>query len=253
MPHTSSMLLRKESPHGEITVWQNSAQRWLCIDGVEQSRINLLEADRPALALYETILAFLLFVDMPEKVLLAGLGGGALARYLHSVDDTIKGDAVEINNDVARIAQQYFDFPSDNWNIHVMDVRQWQGSGYDLILVDIAQQKTTPVWLMQREMIGQFKKQLSANGVVVFNVLVDDAQVFSAMLSIVREQFNRRTVCITVPDHKNIVVFAFNAAPKYSIDTIRDRGMQLSARCSIGFDDLLLRAQKENPAGSGVF
>ena len=204
--------------------------------------------------MHHAFLAALLFIDSPEKVLLAGLGGGALARYLHHINSDIQGDAVEVNETITAVAKSFFCFPETKWNISIENIQQWQGSAYDLVIADIAQADLTPTWLISEEMILCFKQQLSANGVLVMNLLVTDAQSLSRTLKIIRETFARRTLCLTVPDHKNIVVFAFNQQPRYhSKNEINSRISQLAEKWQLDFYSLLDQLLKDNPEGSGIF
>ena len=51
-----------------------------------------------------------LMLDLPlQTVLLAGCGGGAVARWLNARAPEVVGDAVELSPTVARLAHEYFD------------------------------------------------------------------------------------------------------------------------------------------------
>ena len=92
-------------------MWQQKDLRWLNINSVEQTRINTERPDFLVSPVSRAFLAALLFIDTPTSVLLAGLGGGAIARYLHHKNPDITGDALEINAAVAEIAKHFFQFP----------------------------------------------------------------------------------------------------------------------------------------------
>ena len=69
-----------------------------------------------------------------------------------------------------------------------------------------------------------------------------------------RQAFDQRTVCLDVPEHKNILVFAFNGSPKFVDATILDkRAPRLKQKWGLEFDEFLDRMKKANPAGSGIF
>ncbi|HHJ35755.1 MAG TPA: hypothetical protein ENJ87_08305 [Gammaproteobacteria bacterium] len=254
MSDREQLLFRSDTRYGLVEVWQWGDQRWLNIDAIEQSRIILTQADQLLSPLHHAFLAVLLFIDTPEKILLAGMGGGALARYLHHVDPAIGGDAVEINKTVSRVAEQFFDFPEKKWSISIDDIQQWQGTAYSLIVADIAEKMLTPVWLTSEKTLLQLKQQLSDHGVLVMNLLVSDAQSFAQILFSIRKIFGHRTLCLTVPDHKNIVIFAFNQQPKYaSSDMLSLRLKPLAGIWKLDFMSLLQRLKNDNPSGSGIF
>jgi spermidine synthase len=251
MLNQEQLLFQQETDGGLIEVWQKNNRRWLNIDAVEQSSINIEKPELLLSPLHHAFLAALLFIDTPEKILLAGLGGGAFARYIHYRSPSIQGDAVEINRTVATVAKQFFDFPETGWKIHINAVQKWQGECYDLVIADIAEAELSPVWLISEAMLMVFKKQLSERGVLVINLLVSNAQSLSQSLANIRKVFERKTLCLTVPDHKNIVVFAFK---KHS-DSCSDTELNLQAKVlsevwGVNFSGICERLRSDNPASS---
>ncbi|HHO60040.1 MAG TPA: hypothetical protein ENJ64_07325 [Thiotrichales bacterium] len=247
-------LVRQPTRHGPVEVWQQQSLRWLTLEGIEQTRIDLAQPKQLASALSRALLTALLFVEPPQRLLLAGLGGGAIARYLHAIDPAIHGDAVEICTSIATLAQEYFEFPSRNWRLTVEDIRRWCGDGYNWIISDIAEGALSPAWLTDEAMLRQYRQQLSADGVLVMNLLPADAAHFSRMLMTLRQVFERRTLCLTLPDFKNIIVLAFKQAPRFHrIDELKQRLPLLAAHWQLDFSAELAQLQQDNPVGSGVF
>ena len=251
MLNEEQLLFQQETEGGLIEVWQKNNRRWLSIDAVEQSCIDIDQPERLLSPLHHAFLAALLFIATPNKVLLAGMGGGAFARYIHNKNSAIQGDAVEINKTITEVAKQFFDFPEANWKININNIQQWQGERYDLIVADIAEDKLTPAWLTSEIMLLQFKKQLSECGVLVINLLVSDAQSFSQSLVNIRKIFERQTLCLTVPDHKNIVVFAFNKNSECCSEASFQLHMAaLDEKWGVNFNMLLEQLRCDNPADS---
>jgi len=256
MLNQEQLLFQQETAGGLVEVWQKDNHRWLNIDAVVQSGINIEQPELLISPLHHAFLAALLFIEMPDKMLLAGMGAGAFARYIHHINPAIHGDAVEINEIVSVVAKQYFDFPDTKWKINIENIRHWRGRCYDFILADIAEDKLTPAWLTSEVMLLQLKNQLSAEGVLVINLLVSDAPAFHQALVTIRKTFKRQTLCLTVPDHKNIVVFAFDDSTKdYSSAMIKSKIMSLTQIWGIDFSVLYEQLRSDNPEGSltGVF
>jgi len=246
-------LYRKQ--HGGMTleVRQRQTQRSLYINGIEQSCIDIQQPARLVLPVHRALLATMLFVDAPRKLLLAGTGGGALARHIHAVLPACRGDAVEISEQIVTLCRQYFCFPEHNWWLWQQDIRQWQGDDYDLIIADIAQGDATPAWLTATTQLQQFYAQLNDKGALVMDLLPGDAPSLVAMLQNIRQVFERRTLCLSVPGYKNIVVIAFRAEPAYCKQTqLQTRAAALSAQWRIDFDALLQQIRQDNPADNGV-
>ena len=253
MPHQTKLLFQKKTAHGYIEIHDRDGFRCLDIDSIEQSRIQL---DQPGLlvsALHRSFLTSLLFTDIPDKVLLGGMGGGALARYLHAIRPALQGHVVEIDETVTLLAKRYFDFPTTQWSVHIEDFQNWRGDQYDLIIVDIAEGEKTPEWLSAEKTLSQLKRQLSENGVLTINLLVDDAVSLKDSLKMIREIFEYRTLCLSVVNFKNIIVFAFNKKPdNVSVTELTTRAEQLTQEWGFDFTSQLEQLLKDNPEGSGI-
>jgi spermidine synthase len=239
---------------GLLEVYGKGPLRWLTLDAVEQTRINIEQPERLASPVQRYFLACLLFIETPEKVLLGGLGGGALARYLYARRPEIQGDAVEINETITALAEDYFYFPKQRWTITVDDLRRWHGRCYDLMIVDIAEGDLTPAWLSSEPMLVQLKQQLSTRGVLAIDLLVNDAQSFAQALAGIRKVFERQTLCLSVPDHKNIIVFAFNRRPvNPSLKELKARVKELTEIWGLEFPVFIEQLKNDNPEGNGFF
>ena len=258
MTKQAHLLFQEKSKEELIQIWQNSDHRWLSIDNIEQSRLNIKNLEKLASPLDYYFLACLLFIDTPKNVFLGGLGGGTLAHYLHNKQPEINGHAIEINSLIAKLAKDYFYFPQNKWDIAIDDIRHISTKAikhhYDLMLIDIGDKDSTPEWLTSEKMLLQLKQQLSEHGVLVINLLANDANAFSQKLAEIRKVFNRKTICASVPEHNNIVAYVFNKQPLYSSsDQLQSRVEKLSESWGLDYSVLLEQIQQENPKGSGVF
>jgi len=248
------LLFSQRSNKQLVEVWQEGTIRSLYINSVEQTRINSHQEGTLIAPPNHAFLSSLLFNEVPESVLLAGSGGGELARYLNHKKPPIHGIAVEIDPLVATLAREYFQFPQTHWNLVVDDIRSIKGGVYDLIVADIAEDKLTPDWLTDVTMIKQFKQQLSSNGVLAINLLVTNADAFSRTLQTLRAQFDKRTLCLSIPEHKNIIAFAFKEMPRYhSIDELSARLNEIKKDWKLDLSAELAQLQTDNPVGSGIF
>jgi len=247
MTNQAELLFQKKTYQGLVEVWSKNALRWLSINNIEQTRINIEHPEQLASAVHRSFLACLLFIDTPKKVLLGGLGGGALARYLHNKKPEMQGHAVEINASIAKLAEDYFYFPKQQWQIVVDDLQKWQNEQYDLMVVDIAEGDLTPPWLLSENMLLQLKRQLSNHGVLAINLLVDNAAAFTQALTVIRKVFKRQTLCLGVLDHKNIIIFSFNQP--LTIPSTSELEMQvkkLTTDWGLEFSGFLAQLKKDN-------
>lgn len=251
-----------------IHVHEKDSLRWLVFDdAAEQSIIDLHHPQQLVSPAYQAMLAALLFVPTPATLLLLGLGGGAIARYLAHHAPACRGVAVELSPVVANIAQQFFDLPGaqQNWQLHITDARDYFNesncnedntdgdSHFDYMVLDIAEQTRTPSWLTEPSFLKLCRQRLSHHGVLAINLIPRNAEEFTRCLANIRSAFDTHTLCLSVPEHHNILVFAFNQRPEFNgIDQLHGRVPALTKYWALPFDQFLNQMLHDNPVGSGV-
>jgi spermidine synthase len=241
---------------GWIEVRASGAVRSLWVDGpMLQSEIFVERPGDLPQAANRAMLAHLMFGPAPSSMLMAGCGGGAIARWFHARAPGMRGRAVEIDPAIARLAREYFDFPANaGWELTIGDIRHDAGlrsHRWDLILVDLEHDGLTPQWAYSADFLGRTRDALTRNGVLTLNLLVDGADMFARAITAVRSAFPMRTLCLPVPEHRNIVVYAFARRP--DVLAASRRVAELQARWGLEFDSFLARMRAANPEGSGVF
>ena len=258
-PTEASLIFTTETEDKTIEVWEQGSRRWLEFgDRVIQTEIDLDDPRKLSLLTYRAMMAVLIFIPEPARVLLVGTGGGSIARYIQQRCPDTRGDAIECSEAVAEVARCYFEFPTESqgWRLLIGDARDYiktASDEYDLIVVDIAEGLVTPEWIGGTDFLGYTRKRLSPKGAVVFNVLVEGEQSFKWLLQQVRQVFKRQTVCLSVPDHRNIMVLAFRGPPQYPhVDQINQRLPELEVKWGLEFGEFLVQMSKDNPASSGV-
>lgn len=240
-----------------LRIWQQGERLWLDFDdGLVQSEINLAQPELLPSSLNRAMLAGMLFEEAPQRVLLVGTGGGATARYFSHRFPDVKGEAVEVSESVASIAVNYFEFPQDkHWQLIHDDIRHYIQDcthNYDLIVIDIAVNQVTPEWIIEHDFLGQCRALLTPQGQVAFNLLINDGNGFMHYLAAIRRVFDQRTACLSIPNYRNIVIFAFNSSSLYpSISP--ERLALLEQDWGIEFEAFYQQMLIDNPSNSGVF
>ncbi len=252
------LLFEQRSIEGDVRVWQQYDRRWLDFnDGLIQSEIILNNPEILPLVLNRAMLAGVIFSELPKQVLLVGMGGGTTARYFASCFPDVVGDAVEKSKIVSELACSYFEFPvGHNWQIHTEDIIDYVqdcSQKYDLIIIDIAIEQKTPQWLVERDFLKQCRSLLTEQGHIALNLLVDDSNEFLHYLSAIRDTFSRQTACLSLPNYRNTVIFAFNNPPQ---NVPKEPALDLSkleAEWGLEFGEFHQQMLKDNPQNSGVF
>ena len=249
-------LLRRATAAGWLEVWQAGHRRSLWFDdSILQSEIDLTRPGRLPNPANRAMLAHLIFCDRPRRVLLAGCGGGGIARWFAARSPDTAGVAVEVDPVVAAIAQEHFEFPGNGsaWQLVQTDVRVYLPNvrGFDWILVDIAEAGFAPAWVAAKRFLDACRAALAPGGVLTLNLIPRDAEDLAGKLLAVRRCFARRTLCLSVPGHDNVVAMAFQRTPElYDLEA---RAANAGRSWGLELPTFLCRLRHENPVGSGIF
>jgi spermidine synthase len=252
------LLFNQKIAEGHVQVWQQDNRRWMDFENdLVQTEIILDRPDYLPLPLNRAMLAGIIFCEQPKQILLAGTGGGATARYLAQRFPDIDGQAVELSDVIASVAHEYFEFPNNKkWQLLTDDIKSYVQTSqqfYDVIVVDIAEEKLTPEWIVDRQFLQQCRARLTAEGYISINLLVDDENGFMNYLAAIRDVFDRQTVCLSMPSYRNIVILAFNQLPPYiSPVDIENRLSTLEKEWGLELTEFYQQMLKDNPKDSGV-
>ena len=124
-----------------------------------------------------------LFVPQPKRVLIVGLGGGAMVHFFEHYDPEVKVDAVEIDAKVVELADKYFDVRTQkNIKIITEDAFKYfkeNKTRYDVIYMDAFLKPSEgtdatgqPLRLKTTEFYKGLREQLTPDGIVVINLNV---------------------------------------------------------------------------------
>lgn len=157
-------------------------------DGNEglQTSINLESPATLELAYTRAMFASLLHQPKPERVLIIGLGGGGMVRFLNAHFPNTQVDAVEIDPAVVTIAETYFETrPGPKTRILTEDAFVFfgedDGTRYDAIYMDAFLKPSedtdadgAPQRLKTVAFLQQVRGRLADGGVVTFNLIEND-------------------------------------------------------------------------------
>jgi len=231
------------SPFSRIRVRRDGDVRALTFvrdNGQEaiQSRINLTAPQTLVSPYAHGMFASYLYQPHPRRVLIVGLGGGAMVRFLTHHEPTVQIDAVEIDPVVVRLADQFFGVRSGgNVRVHTADAVAFVASTadrYDLILMDAFLRPSSdtdptgvPTTLKTLEFLGRLKQALAPGGVIAFNV--NEHASMADDINAVATAFGRVAV-YRCPPADNKVVIATEGGIMPTDDEMRARIGPLDAR-----------------------
>lgn len=153
-------------------------------DSGEEVVESMVDLDRPHELLIDyTRYLFLSYLFRPkqEKVLIVGLGGGAMIHFLKQYDPKVKVDVVEIDPVIVNIAEKYFGIRGGgNVNIITTDGFEYlknTETRYDVVYMDAFLKPSrdtdntgVPLRLKTLRFYKEIQKKLTPNGLVAFNL-----------------------------------------------------------------------------------
>lgn len=166
------------------------------------------------LAYTRAMMGFLMFNPMPPDVLMIGLGGGSLAKFIRKHCPQTRITAVEIDPRVIAAARAHFELPPDDESLSVVEadgalyVRQHPGSA-DVILLDGFDAGNQVEALATQTFYAACRRVLRPGGMLVVNLWGLDSE-FAEYFARLTRAFDGEVGWISVQYKTNIIVFAFN-------------------------------------------
>lgn len=167
------VLYTSESINGQLVVadfTQNGRkQRILFINRIGQTWVDLKSNN--SLWPYVNVIASTSSI-YPEgsRTLILGLGGGLLANHI-TLHSKHKVDAVELDQRIVGISEEYFDL-DPSVEVYTDDARRYisrTGEKYDFIVFDIFSGETIPSHCLSKESFEKTKTILNKNGLIAIN------------------------------------------------------------------------------------
>ena len=236
----------------EIDVSESSGVRSLHLGTPAiQSAMRLARPDALELAYTRTMMAFLLFHSDPEEILMIGLGGGSLAKFIHRHLVNARTVAVEISPKIVSVARTLFFLPEDDdrLNVVVEDGAAYlpgRSSCADVIMIDAYDGHSPPQPLTTTAFYAHAREALKPGGLLVVNLWGSDRN-FSVYLSRIMEAFDGLVLCLPTEKRGNIIVFGFEqftGNPNWQ--DLREQAKSLSSRYGLEFLDFVEGLKKMN-------
>jgi|AZIC01.1.fsa_nt_gi spermidine synthase len=182
-----------------------------------QSSMSLKTPHTLELSYTEAMMACLLLNPLPERVLVVGLGGGSLVKFLLHHFPECQIDVIEYRQDVVDVAHRFFHVPENDprLTIHVGDgyvfVQQQYFQDevdYDLLLVDAYDHVGMAASVGVQAFFDACAGVLSSRGVMSINLWGSDRPLFSQTMTRINQSFEGRTMILPVKNKGNVIALA---------------------------------------------
>lgn len=208
--------------------------------GARQSVVKLDDPDYIALPYAKVIQVGLALPEDPKRVLIVGLGGGTIPRFLRHHFPDLVIDVVELDPAVVEVAQSHFGFEMDGkMHVFVADGRKFIEESepvYDVIYLDAYGADSVPYALTTRQFLEAVRKALTPDGVVAGNVWSSRSnRLYDSMIRTYQHVFGQVAIN-EVRGVGNRIVLATTRAGTLGKDRVVERSAALAARGKFPFD-----------------
>jgi spermidine synthase len=160
----------------------------------QESQVNLTDPDDLPMLYSRAMTLAAIYPQDVKRVLMLGLGGGAIPTYLGRFLPDATIDTVELDPGVIDVAKKYFGVrETSKSHFYESDGRVFlnrHSEPYDLILVDAFTGSYIPFHLMTKEFYRLVRDRLAPHGVAAFNI-IPDTKLYDSNVRTLQAAFDR--------------------------------------------------------------
>ncbi|MEW5754963.1 MAG: MnmC family methyltransferase [Pseudomonadota bacterium] len=211
--HGGTLLDETSDADGVIEVVQHGDLRTLHFGTPAiQSAINLAKPDGLELDYTQRMLLGAFLAPELHRVLLIGLGGGSMARFLYRHFHAARIDVIEKRPATVALAHKYFQLPEGRrLKLIIGDACEWLPRlqpEYDLILLDAFDAEGPVAALHTVERLQQMRELLHPAGILALNHWARKRTALRQLLDDLAQVFARQPYHCFDVHHANLVLFA---------------------------------------------
>lgn len=176
----AEVIHEEKSLYRDINVVQTGDRRCLIFNvhrgDRNQTCVDVNNRDELIFSYTKMSFAGLLLTPEPQKILIAGLGGGTLPLAFNDLFPNAQIDVVEVDQAVVNVAKEFFFFEENaNMSVAVNDARVFVkragilGEKYDFIILDAFGGDYIPEHLLTQEFLEEVKQIMAEDAVLVAN------------------------------------------------------------------------------------
>ncbi|SCY41274.1 spermine/spermidine synthase domain-containing protein [Thiohalorhabdus denitrificans] len=244
------ILYRHRDDEGTIEVVQERDARSLYFGS--PSKQSSVRPDAPhelVLPYTRTLTAALLFRPEPRRILLVGLGGGALAHFfLHHFPEA-RVEAVENRAEVVAVARDFFALPLDHprLTVHLREAGSFLAEpgtapreGWDLIVADAYNSEGPDPATLLEDFYQRCRSGMHPEGVLAANLWSSRRRRLRAALDAMERVFGAPVYRLQARGRANVSAFAGRGGlPAEPGPTLADRARSLEERIGLAYERYL--------------
>jgi spermidine synthase len=217
-----------------------------------QSSMRIARPNDLEVAYTRSMMAFLLFKPDPGEILMVGLGGGSLAKFVYHRLPRTRTVAIEVNPRVVTVARQFFQVPHDDDRLNIVvadgaDYLQSDDTRADVIVIDGYDAESQVEALCTPAFYRDCARALGDAGILVVNLWGGDRN-FTTCVNRLSKAFDGLVACLPAGKPGNIAAFAFKRSPgRPAWRDLRARAEQLELSHGLEFTRFVRELPLMNP------
>ncbi len=222
-------------------------------NNVVQSRISLRQPGNLILRYTQYMMAASLLANpQPARILLIGVGAGALLHFIDTYLPDASVDAVDYSANILDIARNYFYLPeNERIVVHCADgfqflARHDQRNPYDLILIDAFNDQGMARNIYSQDFFKLARKRLTRDGTMCCNLWSGNKQLFNRVKRAILKNFGD-SLFIPVRKRENIIALLLQNSPEWQKLCPPPEILEsLSLHYEMDFREVSISARKHN-------
>lgn len=248
---------RSVSSDSSVDVSESNGVRSMHLgNSTVQSSMRLSDPFALELTYTRGMMMFLLFTPDARQILMLGLGGGSVPKYIHRYLPQVEMMRVlEINPRVIQIARSHFELPDNDDRLEVIEgdgvqyIREHPEAA-QVLMMDAYDSDGLPAELCSQDFFDHCAQALTPDGMLAVNLWGSDRN-FEMYLARIEQSFDGRVLMLPTGRPGNILVFGFRRMPdELRWNELRARARKLEQSHKIEFLEFLEKIRDCNP-GAG--
>lgn len=203
---------------GAVDVSERDGVRYLHLGGVTvQSAMRVNAPNELELAYTRAMMGFLLFHPDPRKILMIGLGGGSVAKFVYHKLPSVKTRVVEISAQVVAAARSHFFVPEPDQRLQIdvgdgVEYVRNHPAACDVLMVDGYDDRSLVEELASQRFYDDCAAALTPDGMLVANLWSSD-KLFDTYFRRIETSFDGLVLSMPAGKRSNVIVFGFRRSP----------------------------------------
>jgi len=231
------MLESVESQYNNIKIYKSGSYVTMRFSRANsefsESTINTSNSMELPSSYNRSIMAALVYSPDCKKILMVGLGGGAITRYINAFMPNVDITNVELDRDVIRLAKKYF-YIKEAQSFRIIEsdgriyLKQNTDAKYDLIILDAFRGGYIPFHLLTKEYFSLIKEHLNINGCVVLN-LHTNSELYDSTIVTLKDTF------ANIDSYTDGITIAYDGQ-KRSVDSLTGNAKTIQDKYGFYYD-----------------